>query len=547
MSENGARGKSTAGLLLIVALAGAGTMVVELSAVRLLAPWFGASAAVWTNVIGVILLALALGYLVGSRLSACPRPLAKLSWALLLAFVATLLLPILAGAVAGWFLPEGVTLDRAAGLITWGSLASSLLLFGPPALALGCVGPLAVEVVQTRTGGHAGTAGGKVLFASTVGSLAGTFGTTHFLVPELGVAWTFYSAAVVLGLLGVVTALLERRDRKSLVAVLLFALVLSGEGLLGPSRSDAGGRSVRDGVLLEAAESPYQSVRVVEFGEDAEDPERMRQLQVNEGFDSFQSVWQPEPGLLPPAYYYDYFCLPPWWSGAEGEWRLMVLGLGAGTAWRVLEGTMPARLELDAHGVEIDPRVIELARRWMDLPEDGEQRHALGGWDARTALRYVSGTFDQIVLDTYANQMEIPAHLCSLEFFEEVKARLAPGGWLTINIGGFGFEDPVVEAVAGTAASAFGSEVLLIRVPFSRNCVAFLRRDGALPRPGESDWSIEGPEVAALLGPLELEGRWKCFPPEGFEPLTDDRCPIEVLQRASIAVAAERLSRRESR
>ncbi len=544
MSENGARGKSTAGLLLIVALAGAGTMVVELSAVRLLAPWFGASAAVWTNVIGVILLALALGYLVGSRLSAHPRPLSKLSWALLLAFVATLLLPLLAGTVAGAFLPEGVTLDRAAGLITWGSLASSLLLFGPPALALGCVGPLAVEVVQTRTGGHAGTAGGKVLFASTVGSLAGTFGTTHFLVPELGVSWTFYGAAVVLGGLGVVCALLERRDRKSLAPVLLFALVLSGEGLLAPARGEVGGRGASAGVLLEAAESPYQSVRVVELGEG---PERMRQLQVNEGFDSFQSVWQPEPGLLPPAFYYDYFCLPPWWSRAEGEWRLMVLGLGAGTAWRVLEGAMPEGVLLDAHGVEIDPRVIELARRWMDLPEDGERRHALGGWDARTALRYVSGEFDQIVLDTYANQMEIPAHLCSLEFFEEVKARLAPGGWLSINIGGFGFEDPVVEAVAGTAASAFGSEALLVRVPFSRNCVAFLRRDGVLPRPGGSGWAIEGPEVAALLGPLELDGRWQRFPPGSVEPLTDDRCPIEVLQRASIAAAAERLSRRSVR
>ena len=44
-------------------------------------------------------------------------------------------------------------------------------------------------------------------------------------------------------------------------------------------------------------------------------------------------------------------------------------------------------------------------------------------------------------LDTYANQMEVPPHLCSLEFFEQVEARLAKGGWLTINLGGFGLDD----------------------------------------------------------------------------------------------------------
>ncbi len=525
--------KST-GLLLVVALAGAGTMVVELAAVRVLAPWFGTSSAVWTNVIGVVLFALALGYLIGSRLAARPRPLKALAIALACGAALTAWLPAGAAPVAGLFLPEGVTLDRAADLFIWGSLAASALLFGPVALALGCVGPLAVEIVATRGAQHAGTAGGRVLFASTLGSLVGTFGTTHYAIPVLGIQRTFLLAALTLAALSSLCFWMESRPRVlaglPALGLILLSLLVS---------SEAPGVT---GTLLAEQQSPYQLVRVVERGEGAE---RIRQLQVNEGLDSFQSAWQPEPGLLPPAYYYNYFCLPAWWSQARGSWRVMVLGLGAGTTWRVLEGALPAGVALDATGAELDPVVVALAREWMDLPADGPTRHALAGWDARAALRFCEAGFDEIILDTYANQMEMPAHLSSIEFFREVHARLKPGGWLAINLGGFGLDDPVVQAVAETAAAAFHSEALAVCIPFSRNVVTFLRKDAELPLPGQASWSLPPGAVADLLPPLELPGRWAMIAPATSGWLTDDVNPIERLQRASINEAASRLARWE--
>jgi hypothetical protein len=113
-------------LLAVAACAGAATMVVELSAVRLLAPWFGTSQAVWTNVIGVVLLALAAGYLLGARLSAGPRPARTLGIVLALAAVGAGLLPFAAASVARLFLPQGLALDEVAGLLRWGSLATAL-------------------------------------------------------------------------------------------------------------------------------------------------------------------------------------------------------------------------------------------------------------------------------------------------------------------------------------------------------------------------------------------------------------------------------------
>ena len=71
-----AAGSVPGGLLLgaIAFLGGAAVMTLELAAVRLLAPRFGDSAPVWTNTIGVILVALALGASLGGRLAAVGAP-----------------------------------------------------------------------------------------------------------------------------------------------------------------------------------------------------------------------------------------------------------------------------------------------------------------------------------------------------------------------------------------------------------------------------------------------------------------------------------------
>jgi len=265
----------------------------------------------------------------------------------------------------------------------------------------------------------------------------------------------------------------------------------------------------------------------------------MRYLQVNEGFDSFQSVWSPAPGLLPSGFYYNDFVLPYFWEERpSASWTALVLGLGAGTATRVLEGTLPPEVTLNLLGVEIDPLVVRFGREHMDLaPEGAWNREVVDDLDARIALRYVEREFDQIILDCYANQVEMPPHLCTLEFFEELEKRLRLGGWLSVNIGGFGFDDPVVAAVSRTCARAFDSEVLLLRVPHSRNYALIARRNAPLPLLDRAPSS--GP-VAELLRTLEIPENRRFVP--AAEPgaiLTDDFCPIEELQRRSIAEGIE--------
>lgn len=517
-------------LIAVVALAGAGTMTVELAAVRVLAPWFGTSSGVWTNVIGVVLLALALGYLLGARLSRSGEPRRRLGVVLLVAAALCAWLPLGARPVAEAFLPAELALDQAAGLFVWGSLAASLLLFFPAALALGCVGPLAVEELQALRGGGAGDAGGRVLAASTVGSLVGTFGTTHLFVPELGLRWTFLGAGLLLAGCGL-SLLLPRIGGVGGAALALLGLALPF--------SDLGERrAATDRHRLEVLESPYQHLEVVELRDPAGST-TARWLQVNESFDSYQSVWQPEPGLLGPGYYYDYFTAPAHWSGAEDSWSVLVLGLGAGSAVRVLEGALPQGVELDSVGVEIDPEVVALGERWFDLEVGAPGRVVLAGLDARAALRAARGPFDQVVLDCYADNMEIPAHLATVEFFREVRDVVRPGGWVSANVGGFGVDDPVVRAVAATLAEGLGERVSCARVPFSRNVMLYARRDGDVVGPGSPGFALAGP-VATLTPPLAVPGAWREVSPGGAPLLTDDWSPIDQLQLASIAAGRER-------
>lgn len=455
--------------------AGFAGMTLELAAVRLLAPYFGTSAYVWTNVIAVTLLSLAVGAWIGGRIADRGHPERALLLALVAGGVLSVVAPLFAPLLASEILPSDLRLDEAFALFVSGSLLATLAVFGPPLALVGACSPLLVRRL-VDAGASVGRGSGGVYAWSTLGSLLGTFGTTHWFVPYLGSKNTILLAG--LALFAAAACLLflgsSKRAARAGLAVLLIAgaSVAASETLirLRPPRALAPGWTL----LSEERESVYQSVRVIER---RDGDSSLRYLQVNDGLDSYQSLQ--EVGEIFTDTYYDQLAVTILTvPKLERPTRVLILGLGGGTLVPLLHALSRADdVAIELVGVEIDALVVTMAQKFLGLDPNSVEIHA--DLDARVALRALPGTWDAVLVDAYAGQVHIPAHLCSREFFAEVAERMHPHGVIALNVGAIGPEDQVASAVANTLARVCGT-VYRWPVPRNRNEILCAKVEGAI-------------------------------------------------------------------
>src|SRR5438874_1428893 len=143
-------------LILLVFVAGACSMAVEMSASRLLAPYCGTSLFVWANLIGLILLYLSVGYYVGGRVAdRYPSPVV-LSGMTAVASLMIAAIPVIARPILLW--SQGAFATYSVGVF-YGSLVSVILLFAIPVILLGCVSPYAIRLRVEQVGKSGRTAG----------------------------------------------------------------------------------------------------------------------------------------------------------------------------------------------------------------------------------------------------------------------------------------------------------------------------------------------------------------------------------------------------
>jgi spermidine synthase len=492
-------GRLTPPLGLVVFVVGAASLGSEIAAARLLAPYFGDSTIIWANTIGVVLVALSVGYWIGGRVAdvhATPGGLHRL---VLVAAVLLAIVPFLAGP----FLDLAVdALDSVeAGAFT-GSLLAVLVLVAVPVLVLGMVSPYAIRLAL-RDIDDAGKTAGRLYAISTLGSLAGTFLSALLFIPLVGTRRTFLAFALALALLGLLGV---ARARWAVVPAAIAAALALPVGIV-KAESDAG-RVVDD------ADTEYQYARVVES------PGGERRLELNEG-QAIHSLIRPG-SYLTDGYWDDMIVLPALARGGAPPRSIAVLGNAGGTVARAVGHYWP---ETVIDGVEIDGEVSELGRRWFDMRAPGLRTHTE---DARPFLRRTEERYDAILVDAY-RQPYIPFYLTTREFFQLAEQRLRPGGRIIINVGHPEDSDALEEVLTATMRAALPS---VVRVPSETVNTVLVGGDASLTpeslRPGVARMPADLRERATLDADVAAPGL------DGGTVYTDDKAPVEWLVDASL-------------
>jgi spermidine synthase len=108
--------------------------------------------------------------------------------------------------------------------------------------------------------------------------------------------------------------------------------------------------------------------------------------------------------------------------------RVLIVGLGGGTLPTFLHKHYP-RTTIDA--VDIDPDVVEVAKRFFGFREDSTLRAHVQ--DGRRFIEQCRNPYDVIFLDAF-NSDNIPYDLATREFLQAVRRALSPKGVVVANI-----------------------------------------------------------------------------------------------------------------
>lgn len=403
----------------------------QLLASKLVTAVFGSSLLSWTLLIAIFLTSMAGGQRLGARLSIrgdSPRQM------IAVAFGLAGLWPLVLIVAGSWF--QDISTQGISNPILGCAILISGV-FGLPVFLTSIAMPLALKN-QTTEGDLAGSSLGRL---SSLNSLASVSGALFVAFISFG--------PVELGLhasLGVLAALLlgtavwmqaqHFRLRREMRALLIVAILVATAATTAGARK--WGRTIvakdafpviADRVLAER-ESFFSHLRVIE----RPTPQgSLRQLifpaikgshcgiRIQETTTGSMQIrtWMPTSGYVRLA-----------WGAEMAPRSALILGLGGGCISHQFRAWLPPDQIPKTTYVEIDPAVVDVTRSFFFLPAED----AVVIDDARSFLAKSDQHFDLIFVDVFADSRQLPDHLFTLEFFEQLKNELAPGGTVFMNL-----------------------------------------------------------------------------------------------------------------
>jgi spermidine synthase len=405
-------------LFTLIFISGAAILALELLASRIMTPYFGVSLYIWTGILSITLVSLALGYWWGGRLAG-NAPARRLG--LLFA-----IMPALAGLaiIAACAIYPFVFHPLARWSLSGGAFAACMILLFLPLVATSAMNPLLVALLlQQQEKRKADAGSGLVFFVSTLGSVAGVIITAFGLIPYISNYTATLMVALLLGLLSLAAAasklLMAGRGMVSAcgIAAVFGAALLAWQGdrytgRLGPIAFSGAQWQVEG-----THSSLFGTVKILRSGADADG--KFLRMYFHDGLiqnsvDSNQRsisfyTWALE--ALARAY--------------RPEMQdVLMLGLGA--------GIVPSRLARDGTRVavvEIDPASLAVAQKYFAFDVKRVTTHQS---DARTFVGDCTPKHDVVLVDLFHGD-GTPDYLITREFFRDLKGCLKPDGVAIFN------------------------------------------------------------------------------------------------------------------
>jgi len=398
---------------LVVFIASFCTLVIELVAGRIMAPYVGVSLYTWTSIIGVVLAGISIGAWVGGILAdRYPRP-ATLGWLLFLSGIGALTIAPLTDLI-------GAAQFQATLMLR--ILLLTTAIFFLPSTLLGMISPVVVKLSLDNLS-KTGNIVGKIYAFSTLGSIIGTFATGFFLISWMGTRNLLLTMGAILIVSAFLFGGLFLKRKAAVISIASIATV----SVLVFAIFGYAYKPMLDEKTYYYKESDYFTIKLKKFPIKNGTVEG-EALILDNLIHSINDV--NDPAFLDYDYIRIYEELVSWQMKQRSSIDALFIGGGGYTFPRYMESNYPgARIDV----VEIDPEVTHVVYEYLGLPRSTTIRsfNEDGRWFVMNSKD--KGRYDFIFGDAF-NDLSIPYHLTTKEFAQQMKALLKPDGLLIANL-----------------------------------------------------------------------------------------------------------------
>ena len=402
-------------------------MAAELLGAKLLAPFFGSSLYVWSSVMAVTLVGLALGYFIGGFFSTKNGIEKRLYSILVLGALIIALMPF--------------TVQMCFALFSKLSLLpsviiSSTFLLVPPVFLMGMVSPIIISLIDLDFKSP-GKSSGIVYAISTLGGIIATFLFGFYIIPNFGLSMPCIVTAITLGL--VPSFLLIKG--KSLMPILLIGGIWfslqSAKVSTGNSRIKI--LAMQEGILGQLLVFDYPSEYY--YNDSTRRGQTSRWLFVNRISQTMDDkMARPEKneeryftyvykiasiidshfGINDSTYFRKSL-------GKKNQKKILLLGLGGGSVANYLSNK-----GYSVEACELDERIYEISKKYFNLNPFVNVTID----DARHFINTSQNKYDVIIFDTFKGE-EAPNHVITKQSLAKIKSMLNSNALVFVNSFGY--------------------------------------------------------------------------------------------------------------